>query len=431
MASIDSNKVINVEVQDKTNTSTSEVIPTNNDQNPNTSTIGKVDEVTVVSSDLFSYDPAKYSFCKEKSIVNILKVGESGELQFLAEIRRGVYRIAMWPASADSEYEKLLNQLDIVIPEATQWKNRRPYIGDFVFGQRLDGDWVRGYVICVLPFLKLAMIDEAKLVIVSNLATCEKPLSDMYAFTGICKLTDATHRFNGGEDFQFKVIGQTNSEKPDEYEILILKGNFALKATVKPWIPIPEQLGVPCGDVNYGTMVCITGYRNHIHMYVRPLDTLGLARYNFIMGTVAKCAETSPFLKEPCIGESVLALSADGNYYRAYVTRVEEDRARVMNHDLGRREYVDRKRLKIFPHYLKKLGYCISKIRLQGIPKDIPPLIPIIKILDNLVENKVPLILTYDGLPNKDGVYLKYPDGESVNNMICNCLEPYRVELSE
>lgn len=74
----------------------------------------------------------------------------------------------------------------------------RPYIGDFVFGQRLDGDWVRGYVICVLPFLKLAMIDEAKLVIVSNLATCEKPLSDMYAFTGICKLTDATHRFNVG-----------------------------------------------------------------------------------------------------------------------------------------------------------------------------------------------------------------------------------------
>ena len=62
-------------------------------------------------------------------------------------------------------------------------------------------------------------------------------------------------------------------------------------------------------------------------------------------------------MKEPCIGESVLALSADGNYYRAYVTRVEEDRARVMNHDLGRREYVDRKRLKIFPHYLKKVGY--------------------------------------------------------------------------
>ena len=125
MASIDSNKVTNIEVQDKTNTSTSEVIPTNNDQNPNTSTIGKVDEVTVVSSDLFSYDPAKYSFCKEKSIVNILKVGESGELRFLTEIKTGVYGIAIWPESADPDYEKLLNQLDIVIPEATQWKNRR------------------------------------------------------------------------------------------------------------------------------------------------------------------------------------------------------------------------------------------------------------------------------------------------------------------
>ncbi|XP_033191266.1 uncharacterized protein LOC117157361 isoform X1 [Bombus vancouverensis nearcticus] len=431
MTSIESNKVTNVEVQNGTNTSTSQVITTNNDQNPNTSTIAKVDGETVVSSDLFAYDPAKYSFCREKSIVNILKVGELGTLEFLEEIRKDVYAIAIWPTSAASDYEELLDQLDIVIPEATQWKNRRPNIGDFVFGQRLDGDWVRGYVICVLPFLKLAMVDETKLVLVSNLATCEKPLSDMYAFSGVCELTDATHKFKEGQDYRFKVTGRTDKEKPDKFEILILKGHFELKATVKPWIPTPEQLGVPCGHVNYGTTVCVTGYRNHIHMYVRPLDTLGLARYNFIMETVAKCAETSPFLKEPNIGQSVLALSADGNYYRAFITKVQEDRAHVMYHDLGRREYVDRKKLRIFPDYLKKLGYCISKILLQGIPKDIPPLISIIEILDSLVENKVPLICTYDGIPSTEGVYLKYPDGESVNNMICKCIEPYRVKPPE
>ncbi|XP_050594623.1 uncharacterized protein LOC126924320 isoform X1 [Bombus affinis] len=431
MASIDSNKVTNVEVQDKTNTSTSEVTPTNNDQNPNTSTIAKVDEVTVVSSDLFSYDPAKYSFCKEKSIVNILKVGESGELRFLTEIKTGVYGIAIWPESADPDYEKLLNQLDIVIPEATQWKNRRPNIGDFVFGQRVDGTWVRGYIICVLPCLILAMVDDAKLVIVSNLATCEEPLSDMYAFSGICELTVATHRFMADIDYKYKVTGQTDNEKPDEFEILILGGYDEVKATVRPWTPMPEQLGVPCGDVNYGTTVCITGYQNHIVMYVRPLDTLGLARYNFIMETVAKCAETSPFLNDPCIGESVLALSADGNYYRGTVFSVRDDKVHVRFEDLGRREFVDGKKLKVYPDCLNNLGYCISKIRLQGIPKDIPPLIPIIKILDNLVENKVPLILTYDGAPNTEGVYLKHPEGESVNNMICKCLELYHVKPSK
>ncbi|XP_043601802.1 uncharacterized protein LOC122576068 [Bombus pyrosoma] len=427
MASNKCNKVTNVEVQNMMNASTSGVIRLNPNRNPNISTIAKVDDETVVSSDLFAYNPAKYSFCREKSIVNILKIGESGALEFLSEIRSGVYSIAIWPKSADSAYEKLLDQLDLVIPEATQWKNRRPNIGDFVFGQKLDGDWVRGYVICVLPFLKLAMIDEAKLVLVSNLATCEKPISDMYAFSGVCELTDATYKFREGQDFQFKVTGLTDNEKPEEFKILIHKGNFVIKATVRPWIPMQEQLGVPCGDVTNGTTVCITGYRNHIHMYVRPLDTLGLARYTFIMETVAKCAETSPFLKEPSIGQSVLALSADGYYYRAYVIKLEEDRAHVMYHDLGRREYVDRKKLKIFPDYLKKLGYCLSKIRLQGIPKDIPPLMPIIKLLDYLLENEVPLICTYDGLPDTEGVYLKYRNGESVNNIICNCLEPGRV----
>ena len=43
---------------------------------------------------------------------------------------------------------------------------------------------------------------------------------------------------------------------------------------------------------NHFFQVCITGYRNHISLYIRPLDTLGLAHYNFIMESVAKCAET-------------------------------------------------------------------------------------------------------------------------------------------
>ncbi|XP_068978014.1 uncharacterized protein [Bombus flavifrons] len=431
MASIESNKVTNVEVQNETNTSTSEVITTNNDQNPNISTIAKVDGETVVSSDLFAYDPAKYSFCREKSIVNILKVGESGTLEFLEEIRKGVYGIAIWPASAASDYEKLLDQYDIVIPETTQWKNRRPNIGDFVFGQRLDGDWIRGYVICVLPFLKLAMIDESKLVLVSNLATCEKPLSDMYAFSGVCELTDTTYKLEEDEDYHFRVIGQTDNEKPDEFEVLILIGDSELKATIKPWIPMPEQLGVPYTDLDYGATVLLTAYQSHIDMYVRPIDTLGLARYNFIMETVAKCAETSEFLEDPYIGEFVLAVRADGNYYRGRVLTVKKKSVEVLFCDLACREDVDRKKIKIFPEYLKKLGYCTSSIVLQGVPKNVPPLRSIINILDNLVENKVPLICTYDGIPSREGVYLKYPDGKSLNDMICKCIDPYRVKPSE
>ncbi|XP_033350614.1 uncharacterized protein LOC117233973 [Bombus vosnesenskii] len=429
MESGDSGEIL--QVYDPENLITYIVLPTPCDEDSDTSTAASVIEKDVVSSDLFAYDPAKYSFCKEKSIVNTLNVGRTGAFRFMTEIKEGVYGIAIWPDGTDADYESLVDEIEAAIPECTQWSNHRPNIGDFVFGQRVDNTWVRGYVICVLPSLKLAMIDETKLVRVGYLATCEPPLSDMYAYTGVCELTDTTYKLEEYEDYQFRVIGRTDDEKPDEFEILILKGDSELIATIKPWIPAPEQLGVPCTDLDYGTTVCVTAYRSHIIMYVRPLDTLGLARYNFIMETVAKCAETSEFLEDPHIGQLALALRGDGNYYRGCIITVQEERVELLFDDLGCREYIDRKKIKIYPEYLRKLGHCISKIFLQDVPKNIPPIQSIIKILENLVENKVPLICTYDGIPSTEGVYLKYPDGESVNNMICKCIEPYRVEPSE
>ncbi|XP_068978022.1 uncharacterized protein [Bombus flavifrons] len=429
MASGESDEIL--QIYDEANLTTYIVLPMNSDEDTNTSTAANVIEETVVSSDLFAYDPAKYSFCKEKSIVNTLNVGGAGAFRFMTKIKNGVYGIAIWPDGTDADYESLVDEIEAAIPECTQWSKRRPNIGDFVFGQRVDNTWVRGYIICVLPFLQLAMIDEVKLVRVGHLATIEPPLSDMYAYTGICELTDTTYKLEEYEDYHFRVIGRTDNEKPDEFEVLILIGDSELKATIKPWIPMPEQLGVPYTDVDYGTTVLLTAYRSHIVMYVRPIDTLGLARYNFIMETVAKCAETSEFLEEPDIGQMALALRDDGNYYRARVTTVDKERVEVLFDDLGCREYVDRKKIKIYPEYLKKLGYCISRILLQGVPKNVPPLRSIINILDNLVENKVPLICTYDGIPSREGVYLKYPDGESLNDMICKCLEPYRVKPSE
>ncbi|XP_024227548.1 uncharacterized protein LOC112213902 [Bombus impatiens] len=110
----------------------------------------------------------------------------------MMEIKEGVYGIGICPDGADADYDSLVDEIEAVIPEFTQWSNRRPNIGDFVFGQRIDDTWARGYVICVLPSLKLAMIDETGLEQVSCLATCEPPLSDMYAFTGVCELNDTT-----------------------------------------------------------------------------------------------------------------------------------------------------------------------------------------------------------------------------------------------
>lgn len=53
----------------------------------------------------------------------------------------------------------------------------------------------------------------------------------------------------------------------------------------------------------------------------------------------------------------VIAQSADENYYRAFVTRVEDGRITILYLDLGRKEVTDMKKLKILPDNLKKVGY--------------------------------------------------------------------------
>ncbi|XP_060824825.1 uncharacterized protein LOC132911845 [Bombus pascuorum] len=374
------------------NDSSSEVnFETNDGETPNTPDLSDIEEA-ILNTDLFAFDPSKCSFCKDKSIVNILNVGESGTLEFQTEIKNGVYGITLWPESTDDDYEKLLDEMDIVIPETHEWSNRRPKIGDLVFGKRYDGDWIRGYIISVLPHLKLAMIDEAKVVHVSNIASCNKPISDMYAFSGVCELSDTTHKFVEGDGAQFKVTGRTVNGEPNEFDIKIINKDYEIKATVKPWVPMVEQMGVACGEVPDECEVIVTGYRNHLFMYIRPADAMGTARYNFIMDTVAQIAERSPILEDPNVAQSAIALAPDGKYYRGYITKVDEYRVQIMYHDLGRREFVDRKTLRVYPEFLKKLGYSITKVYLRDVPKDIPPFMPIVRILDDLVENEVRLI---------------------------------------
>ncbi|XP_071866134.1 uncharacterized protein [Bombus fervidus] len=385
-------------------------------------------EEAIDKTDLFAFDPSKFSFCKDKSIVNILKVGESGALEFQSEIRDGVYGIVLWPEGKDEEYEILLDEMDIALPESTEWSNRSPKIGEFVFGKRYDGDWIRGYIIGALPHLKLAMIDEAKVVAVTNISTCDKPLSDMYAYSGVCELSDTTHKFVGGNGAQFKVMGRTDNGEPNEFVIQIISKNHEVKATLKPWVPMVEQMGVTCCEVPDQCEVIITGYRNHLFLYVRPADAMGMARYNFIMDTVAQIAERSPILEYPTVAQSAIALAPDGKYYRGYITQVEDYRVQIMYHDLGHREFVDKKTLRVYPEFLKKLGYSITKIYLRDVPENIPPFMPIVRLLDDLIEREVPLVCSFHGLPTTEGVYLKYPDGSTLNGKIMETLEPYRIK---
>ena len=66
----------------------------------------------------------------------------------------------------------------------------------------------------------------------------------------------------------------------------------------------------------------------------------------------------APFLKElPVVGQMVIAQFADENYYRAIVTKIQDDKITVSYVDFGNTEVTDIKKLKILSDNLKEVGY--------------------------------------------------------------------------
>ncbi|XP_043600147.1 uncharacterized protein LOC122575380 [Bombus pyrosoma] len=440
MISVDSNKVTNVEVKNENDISTSEVIQTNddNDQNLNTSTIAKVDDETMVSSEISTSNKALYSFCIEKSIVNALTVGEKGAVEIQTAIKNNAYGVTLLPNNAELDYEKLVIDLPRKCSQMAKRSTHsfRPNVGDLICGRRADGDWLRGYVVSNQPSIRMAMIEEAKIVPINKTAICDKIFLDIYAFGAICEVTDAKHKFEEGDMCEFEVTGQTRNKEQGGVEISIIKKEMnvylKIKATVKPWIPMPEQIGLQYTELKNESEVCLTSYRSHIHLFVRPLDTAGLEHYNHVMQNVAKCAQTSPFLKElPVVGQMVIAQFADENYYRAIVTKVLGGKITVSYVDLGNTKVTDIKKLKILSDNLKQLRSCATKVVLKDVPKDVPMTKEVNDYLAHLVGTEVPLLCTFDGIPSKDGVCLKFHDGEDINKVISKLLEPISKEAAE
>jgi hypothetical protein len=122
--SVDSNELTNVEVPNETDKSTSEVIQTNTNQNPNTSTSAKVDDKTKVPPGIFVYTKASYPLSKVKNIVKTLTIGDHGDIEVQSKLGENVYGITLLTLDAQSEYEKLVLQLPPVCSRV--YKNLHP-----------------------------------------------------------------------------------------------------------------------------------------------------------------------------------------------------------------------------------------------------------------------------------------------------------------
>lgn len=127
----------------------------------------------------------------------------------------------------------------------------------------------------------------------------------------------------------------------------------------------------------------------------------------------------------------VIAKFADENYYRAIVTKIQDNEIVISYIDFGNTEVTNIKKLKILSDNLKQLRSCTTKIVLKDVPIDIPMTKEVSDYLNYLTGTEVPLLCTFDGVPSKDGVYLKLHNGENVNKVISELLVPTSKKFEE
>ncbi|CAL7938047.1 unnamed protein product [Xylocopa violacea] len=430
--SIDPDKTINVEVENENEVSTSKVIEKNSIKKPD---VSKVEDKVVISE--ISTNDKTFSVSKDdkalsisdklKSVVSTVTVGEIGILEVHAELKSNTYGVTLLPNNVTSDYEKLLNDLPMICERTVERSIYKPQVGELICGRRLDGDWLRGYLLTHDPTLKMAIIDEARVMAIDKTVACSEEFLNICAFGAVCEITDAKHKFKESDQCEFKVIAV--NEEQDKIEIEI---SNVVKGIVKRWIPMPEQKGLQYAQLKSGSEVSLTAYRSHFLLYARPLDTEELKYYNNIMQAVAKFAQTSPTLEEPpVVGQMVLAQYADDNYYRAIVNKIKDDKITIAYVDFGNLEVTHIRKLKILPDNLKQFRSCTMKIILKDVPNDVPMTKEANDYLCRLVGGEIPLICTFDGVPFKDGVYLKRHNGEDINKRMIELLAPVTKETAE
>ncbi|XP_015433179.1 PREDICTED: uncharacterized protein LOC107189208 isoform X2 [Dufourea novaeangliae] len=424
MISIDTSEVINVEIQEENPVSVEQAQTNDTSVQKVESSIPtnlKADKVPV-SSEACTNEKVPTSFKKLENIVNTVPDGVTGILEIHAELRNNVYGITLLTNHALDDFEKLLNDLPAMCEQKAGNTNFRPQIGEIICGQRVDGDWLRGYVLSLESPLKMAIIDEARMMEITKALPCPETFLNICAFGVTCEVIGTKHKFSASEQYEFKVVSR---KQQNEIEIEFSKDPEKIKAIVKPWTPMPEQKGLQYTELKNGSEVCLTAYRSHVHLFARSLDAADLEHYNYIMQNIAKCAQTAPPLTEqPVVGQMVIAHYVDNNYYRAIVTKVQAEKIAISYVDFGNTEVTSIKKLRILSDHLKQLRSCTSKIVLKDVPQDTHMTKEISDYLSVLVGTEIPLTCTFDGIPSKDGVYLKSPKGENINETIREMLVP-------
>ncbi|XP_046749603.1 uncharacterized protein LOC124413211 isoform X2 [Diprion similis] len=362
-----------------------------------------------------------------KNIVELLDEKEEGCFEAHVLLGSNKAAVTVCVEKFRQECENIFSVLPKECDKISADPNFKPKVGDLICGKRLD-DWIRGIVQSLVPSLRLFAVDEGRVEPVSAVMPLSQGFRIIPTLGAICEVSDPEFKLAPMEQYFFTVVNNKHQDvNKDGIEIIVYNSEKKSgRAILKPWAPTPEQKGVPYASLTSGTEVCIASFRNHNMIFVRSLVPSEMETFNRLTQEVAKWSTKVQKLTElPVIGEMVLAkYIEDGNFYRAIVRQIKEQKIIVSYVDFGNIETTSLENLRPISDSLKQYESCVARIVLKNVPKDVPMTKELSEYLGMLAGSEKPLMCTFEGSPSTDGVFLKFSDGTCINEKVLKLLTP-------
>lgn len=361
-----------------------------------------------------------------ENIVELLENEEEGCFEVHILLGGGKSAVTVCVIKIQDKYAKISSELGPICEKIPENPNFKPKVGDFVCGKRLN-DWIRGTVVSLGPPMRLAAVDEGRVEEITAVKPIPDGFIDLPMLGATCEITGDFKLENMSQYFFLVTNNNPGKVSKDGVEVIIFSAdNKEGRGILRPWTPTPEQKGMPYAILKTNTEVCIASFRSHARMYVRSLDPKSLEIFNRITQEVAKWStKVNKLTKPPVIGEILIAkYEEDGNFYRAIVRQIKDNNITVSYLDFGNSDTTTIDNLRPISDQLKEYPSCVTNIVLKGVPTDVPMNKEVHEYLGVLAGTEKPLMCTFTGVPNKDGVILKCAGGTSVNDKIVELLTP-------
>ncbi|XP_046432005.1 uncharacterized protein LOC124185364 isoform X1 [Neodiprion fabricii] len=362
-----------------------------------------------------------------KNIVELLDEKEEGCFEAHVLLGGNKAAVTVCVEKFRQECEDIFSVLPKECDKISVDPNFKPKVGDLICGKRQD-DWIRGTVQSLVPSLRLFAVDEGRVESVSAVKPLPQGFRILPTLGAICEVSDAEFKLEPMSQYVFAVVNNKYQDvSKDGIEIIVYNSEQKSgKAILKPWAPTSEQKGVPYASLTSGTEICIASFRNHNMIFVRSLVPSEMETFNRLTQEVAKWSTKVQKLTElPVVGEMVLAkYIEDGNFYRAIVRQIKEQKIIVSYVDFGNSETTSLENLRPISNSLKEYKSCVARIVLKNVPKDVPMTKELSEYLGMLAGMEKPLMCTFEGSPFTDGVILKASDGTCINEKVLKLLTP-------